>query len=187
MVANLVSSAWAAPRDIVDAVEQLAVQALYSVALAEGKLDDVEDELFRFGRIVDREPALLLALSDPALPAERKHGLVDRLLDDKVTVTAIRLVRALVASPRGQTLGVNLAESVRLPRSAATAGRRVTVAVPLTEEQATGSRRRSRAARPSGAPSTSSWTRPSSAVCPCRSATTSSTAACRRLAEARQR
>jgi F-type H+-transporting ATPase subunit delta len=137
VVANLVSSAWAAPRDIVDAVEQLAVQALYSVALAEGKLDDVEDELFRFGRIVDREPALLLALTDPAVPTDRKLGLVETLLDGKATDTTIRLVRELVASPRGQTLGVNLAEYVRLAaerRDRLVA--RVTAAVPLTEEQA---------------------------------------------------
>ena len=136
VVANMVSSPWAAPRDIVDAVEQLAVQALYSVALADGKLDDVEDELFRFGRIVDREPALLLALTDPAAPTERKLGLVETLLDGKATDTTIRLVRELVASPRGQTLGVNLAEYVRLAaerRDRLVA--RVTSAVPLTEEQ----------------------------------------------------
>jgi F-type H+-transporting ATPase subunit delta len=136
VVANLVSSSWASPRDIVDAVEQLAVQALYSVALANGTLDDVEDELFRFGRIVDREPALLLALTDPSASTERRLGLVDRLLDGRTTDTTKRLVRELVASPRGQTFGVNLAEYVRLA-----AERRdrlvaqVAVSVPLTQEQ----------------------------------------------------
>ncbi|MDX6201945.1 MAG: F-type H+-transporting ATPase subunit delta [Frankiales bacterium] len=136
VVANLVSAPWAAPRDIVDAVEQLAVQALYTVALAEGKLDDVEDELFRFGRIVDREPALLLALTDPAASTERRLALVDRLLAGKATDTTQRLVRELVASPRGQTFGVNLAEYVRLAaerRDRLVA--RVSVAVPLTEAQ----------------------------------------------------
>jgi F-type H+-transporting ATPase subunit delta len=136
ILANLVSSAWAAPRDIVDAVEQLAVQALYSVALAEGTLDDVEDELFRFGRIVDREPALLLALTDPSAGIDRRLALVDRLLDGKATDTTKRLVRELVVSPRGQTFGVNLAEYVRLAaerRDRLVA--RVTAAVPLTEEQ----------------------------------------------------
>jgi F-type H+-transporting ATPase subunit delta len=136
VVANLVSSAWASPHDIVDAVEQLAVQALYSVAAAQGTLDDVEDELFRFGRIVDREPALLLALTDPAVSPERKLGLVDKLLDGKATDTTKRLVRELVASPRGQTFGVNLAEYIRLAaerRDRLVA--RVTAAVPLTEEQ----------------------------------------------------
>src|SRR4051794_15279881 len=77
IVTNLVSAPWAAPRDIVDAVEQLAVQPLYAGAAANGTLDDVEDELFRFGRIVAREPALLLALTDPSADVERKLGLVD--------------------------------------------------------------------------------------------------------------
>ncbi len=138
VVANLVSAAWAAPRDIVDAVEQLAVQALYTGAAASGTLDDVEDELFRFGRIVDREPALLLALTDPAQSTERKLGLVDTLLEGKATDTTKRLVHELVASPRNQTFGVNLAEYIRLAaerRDRLVA--RVRVAVPLTEAQST--------------------------------------------------
>jgi F-type H+-transporting ATPase subunit delta len=138
VITDLVSAAWAAPRDIVDAVEQLAVQALYSVAAADGTLDNVEDELFRFGRIVDREPALLLALTDPAVPVDNRLRLVDDLLEGKATDTTLRLVHELVASPRGQTLGVNLDEYVRLA-----AERRdqlvaqVTVAVPLTAKQST--------------------------------------------------
>jgi F-type H+-transporting ATPase subunit delta len=138
VVANLVSASWAAPRDIVDAVETLAVQTLYSLAAAEGQLDNVEDELFRFGRIIDREPALLLALTDPSAGTERKLGLVDTLLEGKTTDTTKRLIHELVASPRGQTFGVNLDEYIRLA-----AERRerlvavVRVAVPLTEEQST--------------------------------------------------
>ena len=138
VLTDLVSAGWAAPRDIVDAVEQLAVQALYSVAASDGTLDNVEDELFRFGRIVDREPALLLALTDPAVPVANRLALVDTLLEGKATVTTLRLVHELVASPRGKTLGVNLDEYVRLA-----ADRRnqlvaqVNVASPLSAEQTT--------------------------------------------------
>jgi F-type H+-transporting ATPase subunit delta len=136
VVADLVRAPWAAPRDIVDAVERLAVQALFAVAAAAGTLDDVEDELFRFGRIVDREPALLLALTDPSTTVERRLALVDSLLEGKATVTTLRLVHELVASPRGQTFGVNLDEYVRLAaerRNQLVA--QVAVAVPLTAEQ----------------------------------------------------
>ncbi len=49
-------------------------------------LDEVEDELFRFGRILDREPALRRALTDPSLPADRKTELLAALLGDKVQV-----------------------------------------------------------------------------------------------------
>lgn len=136
VLSDLVSAAWAAPRDIVDAVEQLAVHALYSVAAADGTLDNVEDELFRFGRIIDREPALLLALTDPAVPVANRLALVDSLLEGRATDTTLRLVHELVASPRGKTLGVNLDEYVRLA-----AERRdqlvaqVNVALPLSAEQ----------------------------------------------------
>jgi F-type H+-transporting ATPase subunit delta len=136
VVAELVSASWSAPRDIVDAVEQLAVQALYSVAAADGTLDDVEDELFRFGRILDREPALLLALTDPAVPVENRLALADDLLEGKATTTTLRLVHELIASPRGKTLGVNLDEYVRLAaerRNQLVA--QVTVATPLTAKQ----------------------------------------------------
>src|SRR5207244_1017401 len=94
-------------------------------------------ELFRFGRIGDREPALLLALTDPAVPVANRLRLVDGLLEGKATDTTLRLVHELVASPRGKTLGVNLDEYVRLA-----AERRdqlvaqVNVASPLSEEQA---------------------------------------------------
>ena len=53
-------------------------------------LDEVEDELFRFGRILDREPALRSALTDPSLPAERKAELLEALLGDRVQDATLR-------------------------------------------------------------------------------------------------
>jgi F-type H+-transporting ATPase subunit delta len=127
---------WSSPRDIVDALEQLAVQASYSVAEANGTLDDVEDELFRFGRVTEREPGLLLALTDPSAATERKLTLVDDLLGGKASPTTVRLVRELVESPSKTTFGERLAGYVRLAaerRDRLVA--RVRAAVPLTEEQ----------------------------------------------------
>ena len=133
----LVSSSWAAPRDVVDAVGELAVQALYSLAASAGNLDNVEDELFRFGRIVDREPALLLALTDPSASTERRLALVDSLLEGKASETTRRLVHELVVSPRGRTFGTNLDEYVRLAaESREQLVARVRTAVPLTDAQA---------------------------------------------------
>ena len=61
---------WSTPRD------ELAAQALFAMAEQVDVLDEVEDELFRFGRILDREPALRRALTDPSLPADRKTELL---------------------------------------------------------------------------------------------------------------
>ena len=44
------------PGDLADAVEELAVMAIVKAADRAGHLDDLEDELFRFSRIVNSHP-----------------------------------------------------------------------------------------------------------------------------------
>ena len=78
---------------MVDAIEQLAIEAMVLAAEADGALDDLEDELFRFGRVVAGQPDLRAALADPSLPAERKQALLSALLDGKVTPVTLRLIR----------------------------------------------------------------------------------------------
>ena len=68
LVTSMADSRWSSPRDLADAAEQLAVLATAAAAERDGQLDDLEDELFRFGRIVSAEPDLRSALADPALP-----------------------------------------------------------------------------------------------------------------------
>src|SRR6266516_8211728 len=69
LMAGMVRNRWAAGRDLSDAAEQLGVLATAAAAESEGQLDDLEDELFRFGRIVSTAPDLRSALSDPKLLA----------------------------------------------------------------------------------------------------------------------
>jgi F-type H+-transporting ATPase subunit delta len=132
-----VTSRWSRPADLVSAVDELAAEALLASEQASGGLDEVEDELFRFARIVDRTPRLALALSDKGLPAERKSALLDRLLEGRVRPATRRLVERVVTSPRGRGVGRELealAElaSLRRERSIAV----VTVARPLDGDQA---------------------------------------------------
>lgn len=108
MVGGLVSSRWSAPRDLADAAEELAARALVISADRSRKLDDLEDELFRFGRVVAAQPDLRAALSDPYLPAERKRGLIGALLDGKVTPAAEKLITQAALEPRGRTLDGSL-------------------------------------------------------------------------------
>ena len=55
-------------------------QALLSVAEAEGALDRVQDELYAFAKAVERNGDLREALTDAALPPERKKAVIDELL-----------------------------------------------------------------------------------------------------------
>ncbi len=136
LVADLVSARWSEPADLADATEQLGVLAIIESADREGGLDDLEDELFRFGRVVNAEPDLRVALSSPFAPGERKQELVDALLRGKVTQPALRLITQAALHPRGRSLDTSLEEYARMA-----AERRerllaeVHVAIALTAEQ----------------------------------------------------
>src|SRR5580704_7039765 len=109
---------WASPGDMVDAIEQLAIQAMVLAAEADGTLDDLEDELFRFGRVVAGQPDLRAALADPSLPADGKQGLLNALLEGKVTPVTLRLIAQVVLHPRGRPLvaGLDLAAAIAARR-----------------------------------------------------------------------
>jgi F-type H+-transporting ATPase subunit delta len=114
LVSALVAERWSEPTDMADACEQLAVLAIIEVAEREGSLDDVEDELFRFGRVVNAEPELRAALSNPFFPADRKRDLLNALLAGKVTGPTMRLVTQAAVQPRGRTLDASLDEFAHL-------------------------------------------------------------------------
>jgi F-type H+-transporting ATPase subunit delta len=114
LVAGLAGARWSEPRDLATATEQLAVLAAAAAAGEEDQLDNVEDELFRFGQLVAANPQLRSALSSPVAPAELKRQLLDTLLDGKVTGTSLRLITQASVHPRGRSLDASLAEYARL-------------------------------------------------------------------------
>lgn len=129
-------SRWSEPVDVVDAVENLAVEAALVRAERDADLDEVEDELFRFQRIIAGEPGLRAALTDRLLPDERKQELLHRLLDDKVADVTFTLVERAVLAPRGRTIERVLdAFSELAARRRERLLARVTSAVPLDEDQ----------------------------------------------------
>ncbi len=114
LLKEAVAQRWSSARDLVDALEVLAVQSAFLVAEADGSLDDVEDELFRFSRIVGRDPSLRAVLTDRGLDADRKTALLEGLLTDRARPETVRLVTSLVLAPRGRTLEDGLTEYSRL-------------------------------------------------------------------------
>jgi F-type H+-transporting ATPase subunit delta len=136
LVAGMARSRWAQTRDLGDAIEELAVTALMAAAEAEGRLDRVEDELFRFDRTVAGDPQLRGALSDRRASAERRARLADQLLADKVAPETLRLVHQAVVAARGLSMDAALTRYGQIA-----AHRReqlvahVVVALPLDEEQ----------------------------------------------------
>lgn len=136
LVSGMARSRWSKPRDLAEAVTRLGVEAVLVSAQRHDRLAEVQDELFRFARIVLAQPELRLALTDRALPVERKADLLTELLKEKTTVESARLIVHAVTEPRGRSLEANLeslagSAAARRQRQVAT----VTAAVPLTEPQ----------------------------------------------------
>ncbi len=111
-------------------------RALFEVARAEGTLDEVEDELFRFARSYESSDALRSALTDEQLPAEKRQAIVEDLLGGKATSTTTQLVSMVVGSGRGRDLPAIVDSLVQRAASAKQLDvAEVRTAVPLTDDQ----------------------------------------------------
>jgi F-type H+-transporting ATPase subunit delta len=113
-------------------------QAMFEVARAEGNLDEVEDELFRFARVLEGNDELRDTLTNASIPASRRQEIVEELLGGRASETTTALVSMVVGAGRAR----DLPEIVRsLVEMSATANRKavaeVRSAVPLTEDQRT--------------------------------------------------
>jgi F-type H+-transporting ATPase subunit delta len=136
VVQTVARQRWSRPLDLVEATETLATEAALDAADARGELPDVEDELFRFSRIVAGDDDLARILGNRSAPREGKTALLDRLLSGKVSPVTERLVRNSLTSSH-----VHSAENEIERLSTAAARRRgqsvahVVSAVPLSAVQ----------------------------------------------------
>jgi len=136
LIASLSSMKWSKPGDIADAVEQLAIEAEASAANVAGELDQLEEELFAFSRIVSSDSELRQSLSASKYSSEGKRVLVAKLFGGKVSSATGRILGHLVSGLRGRNIEGTIAFY-----SKATAARRdrviahVRSAVALTDKQ----------------------------------------------------
>ncbi len=86
--------------------ERIAVyaEALFAIAQAEGNLDEVEDELFRFARVLEANDELRDKLSDPHIPVAVRQQIVEDLLVGKAQPSSVGLVSLLVGNGRVREL-----------------------------------------------------------------------------------
>ena len=75
-----VSGRWSSDANLLDAIEHAARLALLVRAERAGDADEVEEQLFRFGRILDSEPQLSTLLSDYSRPADGRVRLLKNVL-----------------------------------------------------------------------------------------------------------
>jgi F-type H+-transporting ATPase subunit delta len=78
--------------------------AIFEVAKGEGVLDEVEDELFRFGRVLEGSDELRQTLTDASFPAQRRQAIVEDLLGQKAHPLTMNLVAFIVGAGRAHDL-----------------------------------------------------------------------------------
>ncbi|OBB29504.1 F0F1 ATP synthase subunit B/delta [Mycolicibacterium peregrinum] len=135
-----VSQRWSTEANLVDAIEHTARLALLKRAEIAGEVDEVEDQLFRFGRLLDAEPKLSALLSDYTAPVDGRVGLLDKVLGGSASGngTAAALLTQTVGLLRGERADeavIDLAELAVARRGEVVA--HVTAAADLTDAQRT--------------------------------------------------
>src|SRR4051812_25154064 len=109
---------------------------ILEIAAAEGLSSETEDEMFRFARTFEANDSLRAALSDRALPVERRLAVVEELLGGKALPVSMAMVSMIVGIGRASELPEIVDRFVEMSterRSHEVA--EVRSAVPLTDDQ----------------------------------------------------
>jgi len=136
VVQAAVSQRWSSPWDLTDGLDLAGDECLLHAAETDGELDEVEDELFRFERILDAQSQLMTLLDEVSVSAERRVALLRDVLGGKVHDVTEALLEHAVSSPRRRSVQFAIADllaaaAARRDRSIA----RVSSAAPLTSAQ----------------------------------------------------
>src|SRR5690625_1359826 len=95
-----VGQRWARTQDLVTSLEVAGVTAIAAAAQATGQLGEVEEEIFRFARLLESNHDQSRALESQAQD-ESKGALVNDLLSGKAQPETITLVEQASLHPRG--------------------------------------------------------------------------------------
>ena len=136
VITTAVVQRWSEDMDLVYAFEELAEQAVLTIAQNDGTLDSTEEEIFLFGRAVDSSADLQMALTNPASSPEAKAAIVRDLLSGRSTTAATTLLEYSISHLHGRRIDAvvnHLVDMAAKQRDRVVA--KVRVAAPLTSEQ----------------------------------------------------
>jgi F-type H+-transporting ATPase subunit delta len=136
LVKAAVAQRWSSPWDLTDALERTGDDSLFASAQSQGVLDTVEDELFRFERILGASGELAGLLEDNGASPQRRIALLDSVVADKVHPITRQLLQDAVSSERKRSMLLAIDDllqvaAARKEQSVA----RVTTPVELSAEQ----------------------------------------------------
>ena len=134
LVISAVGRRWTRSHDLPDALEHLSEIATVRSAAGDG--ERLADQLFSFAQVVQGNPELRDALSDPARSTDDKAALVDDLLAGKALPATVTLAKQALAGTY-RTVSAALAEYQKVAASVHDEGvATVRVAKPLTDAEA---------------------------------------------------
>jgi F-type H+-transporting ATPase subunit delta len=79
-------------------------EALFNVVRAEGELERVEDELYRFGKVLESNHELKQALADRSIDKGQRAKVLEDLLADKVSSHTLGLLTFIVGQGRARQM-----------------------------------------------------------------------------------
>jgi F-type H+-transporting ATPase subunit delta len=136
MCERLVSNRWRSPAELLDGAEIASAWMYLLVADKRGEIEQVEEELFRFWRILLASPDLVQVMEDERVPVQRRSDLLRSLLADKANSITLRLLNMSIARPGGVPFLLSVERAIDLAAEVKT--RRVayvTAAAPLTDQE----------------------------------------------------
>ena len=138
LLKSAVAQRWSSDGNLVDALEHVARLALVVRAERDEQSEEVEEQLFRMGRVLDAESRLNRLLSDPTVPANERIELLNKVLESGggVNDTTAALLAQTVRLLRGELADAAVADLAELAvsrRGEATA--QVTAATEISDAQ----------------------------------------------------
>ena len=135
LISQIAGIGWASGQELAGALDRAGAGILFRQAENNGKLDEVREELFKFGRLVSGNMQLRQIISDAAVEESAKEQLVTDVLGERVTnETRVLARRAVYQQTRSYELAIrrylDIASDMRGHECA-----RVQVARPLTDAQ----------------------------------------------------
>jgi F-type H+-transporting ATPase subunit delta len=114
LVRTLAAGRWSSPSELLDATERLGIETLLASAESGGELAEVEDELFRFGQVVNGDDELAATLGNSTVPVPPRAELARSLLDGKARAVTIRMVELALHGFGGRNFDASLTKLVEL-------------------------------------------------------------------------
>lgn len=97
IVLDAVGHRWSTQENLLDALERVGVAALLVRAEQEGRLGDVEEQLFQVSRLISTTPQLSTALDDAREEPARRGQIIERILQGRADPVTLLLARQAVS------------------------------------------------------------------------------------------